>query len=169
MNETIGNSYVRLRSIAEFQKLKVINGAPLKKYERKDSEIYYMRETFREYFRLKNRPDYDYDFEDFIKWCNEHHPNIHLFIGRYGNPYEVEKKKEIQEIIKQEVKQTEIKKGTGMIKVKIHIEELDTYDEKKLPLTWTLASLKNFFSKTIKIPSGQQILRHKNENEKIDE
>jgi len=67
------------------------------------------------------------------------------------------------------VKQTEIKKGTGMIKVKIHIEELDTYDEKKLPLTWTLASLKNFFSKTIKIPSGQQILRHKNENEKIDE
>ena len=56
-----------------------------------------------------------------------------------------------------------------MIKVKIHIEELDTYDEKKLPLTWTLASLKNFFSKTIKIPSGQQILRHKNENEKIDE
>lgn len=51
-----------------------------------------MRETFREYFRLKNRPDYDYDFEDFIKWCNEHHPNIHLFIGRYGNPYEVESK-----------------------------------------------------------------------------
>lgn len=92
MNETIGNSYVRLRSIAEFQKLKVINGAPLKKYERKDSEIYYMRETFREYFRLKNRPDYDYDFDDFIKWCNEHHPNIHLFIGRYGNPYEVESK-----------------------------------------------------------------------------
>jgi len=33
----MGNAYVRLRSIAEFQKLMVINGAPLKKYERKDS------------------------------------------------------------------------------------------------------------------------------------
>jgi hypothetical protein len=28
-----------------------------------------MRETFREYFAYKNRPDYDYDFEDFLKWC----------------------------------------------------------------------------------------------------
>jgi hypothetical protein len=33
----MGNAYVRLRSIAECQKLKIINGAPLKKYERKDS------------------------------------------------------------------------------------------------------------------------------------
>lgn len=91
LNETMGNAYVRLRSVAEFQKLTIINGAPLKKYERKDSEIYYMRETFREYFALKNRPDYDYDFEDFMKWCNEHHPNISMFIKRYGNPYEVER------------------------------------------------------------------------------
>jgi hypothetical protein len=65
----IGNEYVRLRSIAEFQKLTIINGAPLKKYERKDSEIFYMRESFREYFHAKNRPDYDYDFNDFLKWC----------------------------------------------------------------------------------------------------
>ena len=70
LNELMGNAYVRLRSIAEFQKLTIINGAPLKKYERKDSEICYMRETFREYFQLKNCPDYDYDFDDFLKWCD---------------------------------------------------------------------------------------------------
>jgi hypothetical protein len=32
MNDLMGNAYVRLRSIAEFQKLTIINGAPLKKY-----------------------------------------------------------------------------------------------------------------------------------------
>jgi hypothetical protein len=62
-----------------------------------------------------------------------------------------------------------MKKGTGMVKVKIHFEELDTHDERKLPMTWTLVNLKNFFAKTIKIPAGQQHLRHKNENENIDE
>jgi hypothetical protein len=70
LNDLIGNEYVRLRSVAEFQKLTIINGAPLKKYERKDSEIFYMRESFREYFHAKNRPDYDYDFNDFLKWCD---------------------------------------------------------------------------------------------------
>jgi hypothetical protein len=89
LNDLIGNEYVRLRSIAEFQKLTIINGAPLKKYERKDSEIFYMRESFREYFHTKNRPDYDYDFNDFLKWCDEFHPNVQMFIKKYGNPYEV--------------------------------------------------------------------------------
>lgn len=35
-------------------------------------------------------PDYDYDFEDFLKFCEEEHPNIPRLIQRYGNPYEVE-------------------------------------------------------------------------------
>jgi hypothetical protein len=33
----MGNAYVRLRAVAECQNLKIINGALLKKYERKDS------------------------------------------------------------------------------------------------------------------------------------
>lgn len=49
-----------------------------------------------------------------------------------------------------------MKKGTGMVKVKIHFHDLDIKDEKKIPMTWTLASLKNFFAKTVKIPSGLQ-------------
>lgn len=61
----------------------------LKKYERKDCEIFYLRQAFREYFALKNVPDYDYDFADFLKYCDELHPNIPSLIKRYGNPYEV--------------------------------------------------------------------------------
>ena len=39
---------------------------------------------------MKKVPDYDYDFEDFLKFCEEEHPNIPRLIQRYGNPYEVE-------------------------------------------------------------------------------
>ena len=62
MGDKLGNSYVRMRAVAEVPKLTIINGAPLKKIERKDFEIFYLRETFREYFALKKVPDYDYDF-----------------------------------------------------------------------------------------------------------
>lgn len=46
-----------------------------------------MRESFREYFALKKVLDYDYDYKDFLKYCETHHPNISKFIKKYGNPY----------------------------------------------------------------------------------
>ena len=79
-----------MRAVAEISKLKIINGTMLRKYDRKDCQIYYLRETFREYFALRKVPDYDYDFEDFMKYCEKIHPNIQVLIKRYGNPYEVE-------------------------------------------------------------------------------
>lgn len=92
IGEKYGNSYVRMRAVAELSKLTQINGALLKKGERRDFEIFYLRETFREYFAFKKVPDYDYDFEDFLRYCEENHPSIPRLIKRYGNPYEVESK-----------------------------------------------------------------------------
>jgi hypothetical protein len=60
-------------------------------------------------------------------------------------------KKEIQVLIKEEVKDTENKKGTGMVEVEIYYKETGGTARKKVPLSWTLSSLKNFFSKTSKI------------------
>ena len=64
----LGQAYVRQRSVSELPKLKWINNSDLKKYERKDYEIYYMREVFHEYFNLRKVPDYDYDYKDFQEW-----------------------------------------------------------------------------------------------------
>ena len=36
MGDKLGNSYIRMRAVAELPKLTHINGAPLKKLERKD-------------------------------------------------------------------------------------------------------------------------------------
>ena len=89
MGDKLGHGYIRMRAVAEFPNLIVINGAWLKKVERKDFEIYYLRETFREYFIFKGVPDYNYDYEDFLKYCGINHPNIPRLIKKYGNPYEV--------------------------------------------------------------------------------
>lgn len=127
-----------------------------------------MRESFKEYFTLKSVPDYDYDFEDFMKYCEVHHPGIQFFIKKYGNPYEVERKcwfilekKEIKEIVKDEVKQVEMKKGTGMIEVTLKNDITESEENKKVPLTWTVNTLKNFFSKVYKIPVALQVITFK--------
>ena len=49
-----------------------------------------------------------------------------------------------------------MKKGTGMIEVLIECKETESVQKKKLPLSWTLSSLKNFFAKTLKIGVGVQ-------------
>lgn len=43
IGEKFGNSYVRMRAVAEMPKLTQINGAELRKAERKDFEIFYLR------------------------------------------------------------------------------------------------------------------------------
>ena len=41
-----------------------------------------------------------------------------------------------------------------MLELKIFNKDLETVEVKKIPLSWTISSLKNFFSKTQKIPVG---------------
>lgn len=54
VGEVLGKGYVRQRAVAENVNLKVINGSDLKKYERKDCEIYYLRKIFDDYFAKFN-------------------------------------------------------------------------------------------------------------------
>lgn len=65
MSDKYGKSYVRQRAVAENPHVTFINGSDLKKYERKDCEIFYLRKTFDDYFKLKEKVYYDYDFDDF--------------------------------------------------------------------------------------------------------
>lgn len=69
ISEKLGASYVRQRTIAEIPTLIEINGSEIKKFERKDCEIYYMKKTFQNFFDLKQCKHYEYDFEEFTKWC----------------------------------------------------------------------------------------------------
>ena len=89
IKDALGASYVRQRTIAEVKTLTWINGSEIKKFERKDCEIYYMRKTFQEYFEHAKVQHYDYDFDEFTKYCIGSHPRLPELIEMYGNPYEV--------------------------------------------------------------------------------
>ena len=56
------------------------------------------------------------------------------------------------------MKATENKKGTGMVQVSIENKENGANTSKKIPLSWTLSSLRNFFVKTTMIPVNEIIL-----------
>jgi hypothetical protein len=45
-----------------------------------------MKKTFEDYFALKNRPHYDYDFNDFINNYCKDHPKLPDLIKKFGNP-----------------------------------------------------------------------------------
>lgn len=88
MADIYSRSYVRQRAVAENPKIKVINGSDLKKYERKDCEIFYLRRTFDDFFKMTNSVYYDYNLENFLNWAKENHPTIDHLLKVYGNPYE---------------------------------------------------------------------------------
>jgi len=80
--------HIRQRAIAEIKTLTQINGSELKKYERKDCEIYYLRDTFREFFEKTGQNPYAYKYDEFLEYCKNRHPRIPELIKIYGNPYE---------------------------------------------------------------------------------
>ena len=80
--------HIRQRAIAEIKNLKYINGSELKKYERKDCEIYYLRSTFQEYFEKTTQSPENYDYNQFTAYCVSEHPRIAELIKMFGNPYE---------------------------------------------------------------------------------
>mmetsp|Transcript_4936 Transcript_4936/g.737 ORF Transcript_4936/g.737 Transcript_4936/m.737 type:complete len:81 (+) Transcript_4936:148-390(+) len=80
MADEFGKAYIRQRSVAENPHIIFINGSDLKKYERKDCEIYYLRKTFDDYFKLTNKVYYDFEFEDFRKWAMVDHPRIEYLL-----------------------------------------------------------------------------------------
>jgi len=80
--------HTRQRAIAEIKSLKIVNGGELKKYERKDCEIYYLRNAFHEFFEKFGESGDEYDFDKLQEYCSEFHPRIPELMKIYGNPYE---------------------------------------------------------------------------------
>ena len=85
--ETGNSRHIRNRSIGEIRNLTTMNGSELSKFERRDCEIYYLRWVFQEYFRVYNTCHMEYLLEDFMKFANEHHKKVAIYIEMYENPY----------------------------------------------------------------------------------
>eukprot|EP01017_Pseudomicrothorax_dubius_P034448 TRINITY_DN4721_c0_g1_i3.p1 TRINITY_DN4721_c0_g1~~TRINITY_DN4721_c0_g1_i3.p1 ORF type:complete len:527 (-),score=134.16 TRINITY_DN4721_c0_g1_i3:62-1642(-) len=151
-------TYVRQRAVAEIKALKKINGSELKRFERKDCEIYYLRRTFEDYFTLVGRPFYDYDFADFCKFAKANHPRIEELIKMYGNPFEVQPKQE-------EVKNDEYRKGK-MVRVSLVATSGPSVGKpavvKRFPDNTTIMNLKPIVGKLLGLDANKMALKYRN-------
>jgi hypothetical protein len=60
--------------------------------------------------------------------------------------------------------QNEVKKGTGLVEILIKNKYTESEDNKKVPLSWTISNLRNYFAKVHKIPVNvlQSLCSYKN-------
>ena len=157
------SSYIRQRAVAEIENLQVINGSILKKYERKDCEIFYLRKTFDDFFKFSFTDHITYDLPAFLKFCDELHPRIHHLMKVYGNPYE-----KIEETPNNQVPTNEtsiaqqIKSNLCLLLSALAGSELGKKPVvRKFPFTTTIHNLKIIFSKIFGIPGNKQIIWYK--------
>jgi len=87
ISELNSTRHVRNVCVGEIRSLKILNGTNLTKYDRRDFEIYYLRWTFQEFFRVHDLTQDTYLEEDFNKWAITSHPNAIKFVKEYENPY----------------------------------------------------------------------------------
>ncbi|EGR26902.1 tubulin-specific chaperone e, putative [Ichthyophthirius multifiliis] len=170
ISEKYGSSYIRQRAVAENQNLQIINGCILKKYERKDYEIFYLRKTFDDFFKLFDQVYYKYDYEKFLEWSRKEHPNHEILLKKYGNPYEIQAN-EPQNITEDQ--------GPKNIMISLKImaaagPQLGKPEKvKKFPENTSVLSIKNVLSKLYGIQSDEMIIYYKvnqhDPNEILDE
>ncbi|KAL4483876.1 hypothetical protein ABPG72_006251 [Tetrahymena utriculariae] len=170
IGDKCGKSYVRQRAVAECLNLSIINGSNLKKYERKDCEIFYLRRTFDDYFTLTGQVYYKYNLQQFLEWSAKEHPNHGKLLHKYGNPYE-----------QQPEEPKNITEDTAPKNVMVQLNLIAAAGSqlgkpnksKKFPDNTSILSLKNVLSKLYGIPNDKLILKYRvnqhDPNEILDE
>jgi len=160
---TYGAPYIRQRAVAENQNLMTINGSDLKKYERKDCEIFYLRKTFEEFFKATNSKYYQYDFDDFLNnFCKKDHPSIPRLMKIYGNPFEMDpnaKKDENAPVVQKNVML--MLKITALTGPYLGKEPM----KKKFPDSTTIVNLKGFLTKFLGVGSEKMVVFYKAPNQ----
>ncbi|CAK72662.1 unnamed protein product (macronuclear) [Paramecium tetraurelia] len=151
--DKFGKLYLRQRAIAEVTSVQIINGSEITKFERKDSEIFYLKSSFEEYFLLKNVKHYYYDYDDFINYAQINHPKAIELIKKFGNPYEIDPTvKGGYTQTKQQLQQPQY----CTIKIIDHVGKLqDKPTSKKLMGGTGLQPVKLMISKLVNIPIKQ--------------
>ena len=156
-------SYVRQRAVAENKNIHTINGSILKKYERKDCEIFYLRKTFEDYFKATNTKYYEYDFNDFLtNYCKIDHPSIPRLLKIYGNPFEMDpnaKKEQNAPVVQKNMML--ILKITALYGPFLGKDPI----KKKFPDSTTIVNLKGFLAKFLNVSSEKMVVYYKNPNQ----
>ncbi len=135
--------------------MKMVNGSDLKKYEKKDCEVFYLRRTFEDFFKASGKEHYDYSIDDFYTFIKGDYGRIEALIKKYGCPYETASKAEYEQ-----------KKSTTNLKIlKFTImtgKMLGKHKAMKFPQTATVKSVKILVAKMFKLKKDKLVLKYKN-------
>ena len=157
-----GASYIRQRAVAENSQLICINGSLLKKYERKDCEIFYLRKTFDDFFKFTNSQYYQYDLNDFLENFCKKHPKIKTLIKIFGNPYEMNPERNDHEepiVQRNTMLMLNIVALAGPLLGKDYIKL-----KKKFPDSTTIVNLKSVLAKLTGISVEKMVIYYKAPN-----
>jgi Leucine-rich repeat (LRR) protein len=82
----------RLLIVGSVRKLKTLNGSDLKRDEKKDGEIYYLKTAFHDFFKISQTTAFTYDETEFFVFARQNFPLIDELIKKFGHPYPVEER-----------------------------------------------------------------------------
>ena len=107
-------THIRFFFIASILNLKQFNGTAVDRDLRRDAEIYYFSQTFKNFFIHSKTNEFNYDYNAYLEWACKLYPHIEYYLKKYGNPYPIEERylEERPELIQA---REEANKRTGVI------------------------------------------------------
>lgn len=164
--------HVRLVIIAVCLKLKTLNGSEITRADRRDADIYFLKNTFHEFFTDSRTTQFTYDFDKYLSYATARYPFIEYYLKRMGNPYPVEERF-YQETIKPTIKpkvQTTSSQSGGFVSINFFTLENGgevILVQKKMPKSIDIGYLRAFvrnFLKLRKTPFSLYVVEYGVEN-----
>lgn len=146
--------------IACTMRLSVLNGSKLQHREKMDSEIYYLKNTFHEYFREFQVDQFNYDFSQYKEWADQQYPLIDYFLKKLDNPYAVEERhfQEVEsKVVRKKVDKEDLQMtiSTNFTLLKFIRENGEEFIiKKKFPLKTKVNFIKKYLRQVLKL-SGE--------------
>lgn len=151
--EETGVTKSRAVVTARIQFLTEINGSEVTENDRKDAELYYLRESYEHFLAFKGTKEkVDIHNEEVAQYMEEHHKRFYELAEKYGSPVEMVDFK---------------KAGSNLTSISAKVNIIARFGQnegkkvtKKLVLSMTVAALKSLIAKLFKIEILNQRLTY---------
>lgn len=148
--------HLRFFLISSCLSLKIVEGSEVTRDERRDAEIYYLGQTFADFFRIFKTDRLTYDYDAYLKWATDNYPNIEFFLKKYGNPHEVEERYLPAPPTGNwdEIREMEKKKRIGNVFIRFELIEgttCITKPTKKFPMKFDIGYIRTYCKNAMKL------------------
>lgn len=148
--------HIRCLIISCSLNLKILNGSELRGRERIDCEIYFLKNSFHEFFKTKKTDRFSYIVEEYLEFAKEKFPLIDYYLGICGNPYPFEERfLKTAKVHSFGEKDLKIKIGKNFCVLKCFLKNQELKEEiileKKLPRKTDMNFIRNRLKKILKV------------------